>query len=181
MLDKGAKIVMTSRDYIFNDAKKDLKKGAFPLLHESQVVIDVQKLTITEKRQILYNHLKMGKQPFSYKKEIKPYLEYVANHKRFIPEMARRLSDPFFTKNLYISEFYLDIFIQKQESFLIELISELDKDNRAALALIYMNNEKLKSPLELNEIESNAISKIGSSLSGCINALEVMKGNGSEY
>lgn len=177
MLDKGAKIVMTSRDYIFNDAKKDLKKGAFPLLHESQVVIDVQKLTITEKRQILYNHLKMGKQPLSYKKEIKPHLEYIANHKRFIPEMARRLSDPFFTKNLYLSEFYLDIFIQKQESFLIELISELDKDNRAALALIYMNNEKLKSPLELNEIESNAISKIGSSLSGCINALEVMKGN----
>lgn len=177
MLDKGAKIVMTSRDYIFNDAKKDLKKGAFPLLHESQVVIDVQKLTLTEKRQILYNHLKMGKQSLSYKKEIKPHLEYVANHKRFIPEMARRLSDPFFTKNLYLSEFYLDIFIQKQESFLIELISELDKDNRAALALIYMNNEKLKSPLELNEIESNAISKIGSSLSGCINALEVMKGN----
>ncbi len=177
MLDKGAKIVMTSRDYIFNDAKKDLKKGAFPLLHESQVVIDVQKLTITEKRQILYNHLKMGKQPLSYKKEIKQHLEYVANHKRFIPEMARRLSDPFFTKNLYLSEFYLDIFIQKQESFLIELISELDKDNRAALALIYMNNEKLKSPIELNEIESNAISKIGSSLSGCINALEVMKGN----
>lgn len=177
MLDKGAKIVMTSRDYIFNDAKKDLKKGAFPLLHESQVVIDVQKLTITEKRQILYNHLKMGKQSSSYKKEIKPHLEYVANHKRFIPEMARRLSDPFFTKNLYLSEFHLDIFIQKQESFLIELISELDKDNRAALALIYMNNEKLKSPLELNEIESNAISKIGSSLSGCINALEVMKGN----
>jgi energy-coupling factor transporter ATP-binding protein EcfA2 len=177
MLDKGAKIVMTSRDYIFNDAKKDLKKGAFPLLHESQVVVDVQKLTLTEKRQILYNHLKMGKQPLSYRKEIKPYLEYVANHERFIPEMARRLSDPFFTKNLYLSEYYLNIFIQKQESFLLELISELDKDNQAALALIYMNSEKLKSPLELNEIENNAISKIGSSLSGCINALEAMRGN----
>ena len=177
MLDKGAKIVMTSRDYIFNDAKKDLKKGAFPLLHESQVVIDVQKLTLIEKRQMLYNHLKMGKQPLSYKKEIKPYLEYIANHERFIPEMARRLSDPFFTKNLYLSEYYLNIFIQKQESFLLELISELDKDNQAALALIFMNSEKLKSPLELNEIENNAISKIGSSLSGCINALEAMRGN----
>lgn len=177
MLDKGAKIVMTSRDYIFNDAKKDLKKGAFPLLHESQVVIDVQKLALTEKRQILYNHLKMGRQSTGYKKEIKPHLEYVANHNRFIPEMARRLSDPFFTKNLQLSEFYLNHFIQKQESFLLELISELDKDNQAALALIYMNSEKLKSPLDLSEIENNAITRLGSSLNGCINALEAMRGN----
>ena len=41
MLRKGAKIVMTSRDYIYNRARHDLKESAFPLLKESQVVIDV--------------------------------------------------------------------------------------------------------------------------------------------
>jgi len=35
MLRKGAKIVMTSRDYIYNRARKDLKESAFPLLKES--------------------------------------------------------------------------------------------------------------------------------------------------
>ena len=177
MLGQGAKIVMTSRDYIFHEAKKELKKGAFPLLHESQVVIDVHKLTLQEKRQILYNHLKMGKQSKKFKKEIKPHLEYIAKHERFIPEMARRLADPFFTKNLHLYEYELDKFIVRQESFLIELISELDSNHQAALALIYMNGDKLLSPLTLNETETKAIERLGSTLSGCINALEAMKGN----
>lgn len=177
MLSQGAKIVMTSRDYIFSEAKKELKKGAFPLLHESQVVIDVHKLTLQEKRQILYNHLKMGKQTAAFKTEIKQHLEFVAKHERFIPEMARRLADPFFTKNLHLSEYYLENFIVKQESFLLELISELDQNHQAALALIYMNGDKLQSPVNLNEIEEGAIQRLGSSLSGCINALEGMKGN----
>jgi conflict system STAND superfamily ATPase/restriction endonuclease len=73
MLGKGVKIVMTSRDYIYNRARKDLKESAFPLLRESQVVIDVRDLSIDEKRQILYNHLKLGKQPRSFRTEIKPH------------------------------------------------------------------------------------------------------------
>src|SRR3990167_5864489 len=99
MLRKGAKIVMTSRDYIYNRARKELKESAFPLLKESQVVIDVHDLSADEKRQILYNHLKLGKQPHSFRTEIKPYLEGVASHRRFIPETARRLADPLFTKD----------------------------------------------------------------------------------
>jgi hypothetical protein len=61
MLKKGSKIVMTSRDYIYNRARNDLNDSAFPLLKESQVVIDVHDLSADEKRQILYNHLKLGR------------------------------------------------------------------------------------------------------------------------
>ena len=66
MLRRGVKIVMTSRDYIYNRARNDLKESAFPLLSESQVVIDVHDLTNLEKQQILYNHLKLGKQPLDF-------------------------------------------------------------------------------------------------------------------
>lgn len=100
MLRSGAKIVMTSRDYIYNRARKDLKEGAFPLIRESQVVIDVQQLTPGEKCQILYNHLKLGQQPRPFRTDIKPYLEQVSLHPRFIPETARRLSDPLFTPRI---------------------------------------------------------------------------------
>src|SRR3984885_2680732 len=34
MLKKGARIVLTSRDYIYNRARKDLKEGSFPLFQE---------------------------------------------------------------------------------------------------------------------------------------------------
>ena len=37
MLRQGAKIVMTSRDYIYKRARRDLKESAFPLFNESQV------------------------------------------------------------------------------------------------------------------------------------------------
>src|SRR5439155_26470829 len=115
MLRKGAKIVMTSRDYIYNRARKELKEGAFPLLKESQVVIDVHDLSTDERRQILYNHLKLGKQPRVFRTEIKPHLEDVAGHPRFIPETARRLADPVFTKDLFIDKYYLSQFVEKRE------------------------------------------------------------------
>src|SRR5579864_3398943 len=97
MLRKDAKIVMTSRDYIYKRARNDLKEGAFPLLRESQVVIDVCDLTLEEKQQILYNHMKLGRQEKPFRTAIKPHLPSIASHSRFIPETARRLADPLFT------------------------------------------------------------------------------------
>jgi hypothetical protein len=176
MLRKGAKIVMTSRDYIYNRARKDLKESAFPLLKESQVVIDVHDLSAEEKRQILYNHLKLGKQPRSFRTEIKPYLEGVASHRRFIPETARRLADPIFTRDLFIDEYYIGQFVEKREQLLQEVLQGLDVDSKAALALIYMRNGRLESPIELQPSERDALERLGSDLGGCVAALEALKG-----
>lgn len=175
MLRKGAKIVMTSRDYIYNRARKDLKESAFPLLKESQVVIDVHDLSAEEKRQILYNHLKLGKQPRSFRIEIKPYLEGVSNHRRFIPETARRLGDPLFTKDLFIDEYYIGQFVEKREQLLQEVIQSLDADSKAALALIYMRNGRLESPIQLQPSETQALERLGSKLGGCVAALGALK------
>ncbi|MGQ0700583.1 MAG: hypothetical protein ACT4PZ_20375 [Panacagrimonas sp.] len=123
MLRQGAKIVMTSRDYIYKRARRDLKEGAFPLFHESQVVIDVHDLSSQEKQQILYNHLKLGSQPAAFRTKIKPHLPSVAAHPRFIPEIARRLADPTFTKRLNLTKYHLDQFVQKREQLLQEVWS----------------------------------------------------------
>lgn len=171
MLRQGAKIVMTSRDYIYNRARRDLKESAFPLLRESQVVIDVHALSADEKRQILYNHLKLGKQPRSFRSEIKPYLEDIASHPRFIPETARRLADPLFTKGLFIDPYYLSQFVEKREQLLQEVLQGLDSDSKAALALIYMRNDRLDSPIELQQSEAEALERLGSDLGGCVAAL----------
>lgn len=177
MIRKGAKIVMTSRDYIYNRARKDLKESAFPLMKESQVVIDVQDLSAVEKRQILYNHLKLGRQPRSFRTEIKPYLEDVASHPRFIPETARRLGDPLFTKDLFIDEYYIRHFVEKREQLLQEVLQGLDTDSKAALALIYMRNGRLESPIQLRPSETQALERLGSNLGGSVAALEALKGS----
>jgi hypothetical protein len=177
MLRKGTKIVMTSRDYIYNRARNELKEGAFPLLEESQVVIDVHDLSSDEKRQILYNHLKLGKQPYTFRSQIKPQLESVATHTRFIPEIARRLADPLFTVGLYLDAYHLGQFVEKRERFLQEVLQGLDGHCKAALALIYMRNDRLESPIALQRSEEEALERLGSNLGGCVTALESLNGS----
>jgi hypothetical protein len=177
MLRKDAKIVMTSRDYIYKRARNDLKEGAFPLLRESQVVIDVRDLTLEEKQQILYNHMKLGRQEKPFRTAIKPHLPSIASHSRFIPETARRLADPLFTAGLDLSRYYLNEFVEKQELFLQEVLQGLDADSKAALALIYMRNDSLESPVQLQQSEREAVERLGSSLGGCGTALESLSGS----
>lgn len=177
MLRHGAKVVMTSRDYIYNRARQDLKESAFPLLSESQVVIDVHELSLTERQQILYNHLKLGRQSASFRSRIKPHLELVAAHTRFIPETARRIADPVFTKDLYIGEYHLGQFVEKREQLLIEVIQSLDVHSKAALGLIYMRKDRLVSPIKLQGSEPLALEQLGSSLGECITALGALKGS----
>jgi len=177
MLRQGVKIVMTSRDYIYNRARHDLKESAFPLLSESQVVIDVHALSDRERHQILYNHLKLGKQSASFLSAIKPHLEYMAAHARFIPETARRIADPLFTKELYLSEYHLGQFVEKREQLLLEVIQGLDSNSKAALGLIYMRKDHLESPVTLQDSESQALERLGSTLGGCITALDALDGS----
>ncbi len=181
MLKQGIKIVMTSRDYIYKRARNDLKDGTFPLFNESQVVIDLHALTLPEKEQILYNHLKLGRQTKSFITEIKPFLTDIAAHQRFIPETARRLADPAFTKKLSFWRYSIFEFVDKQESLLEEVIRGLDKHSKAALALIYMNSGQLTSPIILSTAESDAVNRLGSDIGNCIQALEAMKDSIVQY
>ena len=177
MLSKGSKIVLTSRDYIYNRARNDLKANAFPLLNESQVVIDVHNLLLEEKRQILYNHLKLGNQPNSFRTKIKPFLEDVASHPRFIPETARRLADPIFTNKVRIRRHELQEFVEKRELLLQELLENLDNDSKAALALIYMRNGLLESPIHVHPPEEEALKRLGSDIGRIRIALEALRGS----
>lgn len=177
MLRQGAKIVMTSRDYIYSRARRDLKEGAFPLFNESQVVIDVHDISSQEKQQILYNHLKLGNQPLAFRAEIKPYLVSVAAHARFIPEIARRVADYNFTKRLPLTKYHLGKFVEKREQLLQEVLDGLDDDSMAALALIYMKKDHLESPISLEVTEEDALRRLGSSLGKCITALEALNGS----
>ena len=177
MLRTGAKIVMTSRDYIYARARHRLKASELPLLDENQVVINVHELSNEEKRQILYNHVKLGNQPRAFRTKIKPHLESVARHPGFIPETARRLADPFFTRNLFMNDYHIGQFVERREQLLQEIIQGLDPDSKAALALVFMRNGRLESPVILQASETQALDRLGSNLGGCVTALDTLKGS----
>lgn len=162
-IKKGAKVIFTSRDYIYKKSRESLKETALPLIRESQVVINVQDITINERQQILYNHIKLGDQSPKFKTKIKPFLASVAEHTKFSPETARRLGSPLFTKSLLISKLTVDDFVAYPMDFLIEIIRTLDIHSRAALALIFMRGGALPSPVEISPNEEKAITLMMSS------------------
>lgn len=61
-ISKGARVVLTSRSYIYHEARPLLKDYSYPRLREQQVIVDVEDLTLDERRQIIYNHLTRGDQ-----------------------------------------------------------------------------------------------------------------------
>jgi hypothetical protein len=98
-----------------------------------------------------------------------------------VPETARRLADPVFTKNLYIHRAGVVDFAEKQREFLLEVLTGLDAHNKAGLALIFMRNGALESPVKLGPSESEALERLGSALGPCTTSLGAMQGSLTRY
>lgn len=170
--------VLTSRDYVFKAARPHLKASAFPLLDESQVVIDVSALRVGERQQILYNHLRHGAQPNAFLLALTSHLEAAAKHPGFTPELARRLADPFFTRRLAPrSSDGVDDFFSHPSEFLRDVMVDLDEHARAALGLIFINRNWLPSPIKPSPREQDLLDRLGSSLGQVTQALESLKGS----
>jgi hypothetical protein len=172
---RGSKVVMTSRDYIFNAARYDLKTTAFPLLNQSKVIIEVEDLTASEREQILYNHMKLGDQPVAFRTLIKNWLPTVAEHANFRPEIARRLGTRLFTRNLTLDPKEINNFVARPLQWLVDVIRTLDEHSRAALALVFMSGGVLPSPLQLSPEEIRAIELMGSSIGAVRSALAALQ------
>ena len=117
-----------------------------------------------------------GSQPTAIKSRLKPFLPGVAAHHRFSPEIARRLGSPMFTKNLIISKFHLDDFVEHSPELLCEVIRNLDADSRTALALVFMRGGALASPVTLEHTEQEAVELMGGSRAGVREALGALDG-----
>lgn len=174
---RGARIVFTSRDYVYHSARNLLKESALPVMHESQVVIQVEQLTNEEREQILYNHIRLGTQPLDFKRRVKPFLPRVAKHQRFSPEIARRLGNPAFTRHLHVSPSGLDEFVARPMALLQEVIRTLDANSRSAIALVFMRGGALPSPASLSPEEREAIVLLGGSEPQLRSALVALDGS----
>ena len=139
----GNRFVLTSRRHIYEAAKIRLGSRNLSVFSSGQAVVDVGALTLEEKRQILYNHIKAGAQSQEWKKRIKDHLEAVAEAPHFLPGMARRLGDPMFTKRLPLTVTALREFVSEPRDHLIETIEELSDLHQAALALIFVHRGRM--------------------------------------
>ena len=176
-VNQGARIVLTSRDYIYRDARPYLKEYAYPRLRENKVVVDVTNLTETEKRQILYNHLRAGDQPRRVLESWRPYLRRAAAVERFQPEVARRLAHQAFTQGVPLATGHdLLGFFEHPVAFLSDILSQLRPTSRAALACIYLSGDELKAPIDFTPALRNAITRLGAEQAQVLSAFAAMDG-----
>lgn len=177
-IDNGSKFVLTSRGYIYNAARSHLKPGTLPLSEEAHVLVKATDLDATERRQILYNHLKHSSQKKRFLRQIQPHLELLADHERFMPELARRLAEPLLTKQMGLPtrQEVLNFFEQPTE-MLEEILFGLDDDSKSALGLIYISNGWLESPVQLHDAGRELVDRLGGTLGGLTAALNRMDGS----
>jgi len=110
---QGNQFVLTSRRHIYEAAKPKLGTRNLQVFRDGTALVNVGDTSEIERRQILYNHIKAGNQLPSWKKAVKPHLETITKQGSFLPEIARRLADPAYTKKLKIREKDLLDFVQK--------------------------------------------------------------------
>lgn len=168
---------MTSRDYIWTAAARDLKLADFEPLESSQVVVDVHELSGTDKQQILYNHLKFGDQPQTFKTAVKRHLGEAARSEPFLPEVARRFGSTRFTHDLGHDRGSVLSFFQHPVDHLRDVITKLDPDGRAALAFVYISGARLSRPVVLDAERERALTRLGSTLAGVTESLEALRGS----
>ncbi len=176
-VNTGTRVVLTSRTYIYREARPLLKEYSYPLLHEQQVVVDIADITTSERRQIIYNHLAAGDQPREVRRQMKPLLECAAEVEPFRPEAARRLGLRAFTRNLAIDGKSIASFIANPSSFLDDIYGQLGANSRAALALVYISSHGgLPSTLRLNKPQRELVAGMGATVGGIGSALQALGG-----
>lgn len=172
----GTRFLITSRDYIWHSARRELKLQALPVLSKSQVVINVQELTTEEKARILFNHVKLGDQSSAFRKAIKSYFPSIAKRSDFLPESARRLGNQFFTEKLSLTERGLTHFFAFPKRFLEETIENLSPANKAAIALVFLNGGAARSPVPTEHLEKPA-NAFGVTVAAVREDLEALNGS----
>lgn len=173
---RGTRFLLTSRDYIWNAAQRDLKLQAMPALRKSQVIINVQDLSIQERGQILYNHLKLGDQPQEFRTAVKDYLPILSETRDFLPETARRLGTQFFASKVVLNRAGLLKFFEKPEDFLLDTITNLSDACKAAIAIVFLNGGTVRSPTSEEDV-APASAAFGVTQTAAKQELEALNGS----
>lgn len=176
-ISQGARVVMTSRDYIYREARDYFKDYAYPRLREQLVTVDVTELTPDERRQILYNHLKAGDQSSAVLRRWQPHLPAAAAVDRFEPEVARRLGQRAFTRpdSLQTAGDLVDFFDRPLE-FLADVLRRLPAATRAALACVYVSGDELPAPVEFTPALAETARRLGGGQDEILRALKACDG-----
>lgn len=164
-IHQGHRVIFTSRDYILKAALGELKESFLPSLGGDETLVNVERLSIVERKQILYNHLKLGRQSQEFRANTKRFLNEVVELDEFSPEIARRFGDPKFTdKMLSFNRRSVIKFFRRPTPWIESVIKALGHGEKAALALIFVEDNKLGIPISEDASSLRVIATMQSSI-----------------
>ena len=173
-INQGARVVFTSRDYIFNDAKRYLKGRLLEFFEDNEIIIQVEDLSENERQMILYNHLKFGTQPQVFRETVKPWLGEAAATRRFLPEVVRRFANPRYTKDMSLNRKDVIDFFENPVTWLEGTLSNFAAAEKAALALVFIAGSRLPVPIPKNEHTLDTIDTMQSTFGAVKAALNAL-------
>jgi hypothetical protein len=93
---KVSKLILTTREYILNQAKMVYEKLALARFNFETCIIDLSFYTRKIRAQILYNHLYFSDLPESFKRKILVNEQYlkVIDHRNYNPRIVQFMTDP---------------------------------------------------------------------------------------
>lgn len=176
-LEDGNRFILTSRTHVWNAALPRLGTRNHPLLVNGKAVVDVGALSPEERQEIVYNHMKAGQQPKSWKTWVKPSLLDVAALPTLLPEIARRMADPSYTTAIRALPIDLLRFVAEPADFLKQTISELGTSQQAALTLVFLWRSTLPDRSVGSDENSIVATKYGVSVPDVVEALRQLEGS----
>ena len=174
----GNRFLLTSRDYVFSDARLQLKQYEVPTAVEREIIIDAEDLSVQERKQILYNHLKHGGQSPEFLAALKPNLDRVTNKSEFLPVAAARLADPDFTSSLDASDVgALTQFLLEPRSFLKYIIGSLEQRLQSTLILLMTEGGSISSVIPSEMEGSETLERLDLTRRSLAMSLESLEGS----
>lgn len=162
-IKSGSKVIFTSRDYILNKVIDSKAIGSyadkFPqLLNEQNIInIDIDTYSLEERRNIILKHVNASSIQEEKKFALKTYSNKIIQLDEFTPELIRRLVDNELNKNIEFNWPEIESYFKNPVDYLLSLFSDLDKEKRAALLLMLLNEGQLPTSFDealfKNEIE----------------------------
>ena len=100
----------------------------------------------------------------------------IAERQDFLPETARRLGSKFFFPARVTSREAVLAFVERPQNFLLDTIADLAPDCRAAIAVVFMNGGKIRSPVPVPDLEPASVA-FGVSTGAARDQLEALNGS----
>jgi hypothetical protein len=174
---RGCRLILTTRDYIWSDARRLFRPLDSRLMSADVVVVDVAALTPNERELIIYNHLKLGAQSREFKSAVKRHLGQAAASPQFLPETARRFGDPAFTFDLATDLESVRGFFDRPVAYLAHVIAELDRESHSALGTLFASGGRLEVPLRLRQDQLALLEAFGGTVASLRPALRRLDGS----